>query len=288
MNSQTRKSSSVEVAAEMHFLSSIGTIKEAVVLANSSSVAVLGCGRCTDIPIRLLNEKFDLVDLIDIDSDALNIVSAECKRWNDEKNSYQFHCADLTGLIATVERRASELVANAVNPIECLEELGVLLETTAPEFWEPPQKQRYDFLICSTVLTQLQALVRESAENIYLGRFPEYASALLKHKPWCESLWNFARNLEDDFIEHLDKLVKPQGIIYLSATVHVSWLTQFNEQSVVTEGSWIATRISRLADYLRPSNMIIKEQQWDWLREEREASYWGRLYGVQAIIYRIP
>jgi hypothetical protein len=287
MTSQSAFAPSVVIAADAHVLSSVAMMTEASALAGSSTAAVLGCGRCGEIPVRLPNQTFDLVDLVDIDGDALVAVDAQCKRWNDGKNACQFHCADLTGMIATVERRVGELVAKNVDPIECLEQLGVLLESTAPEFWSPPQGQRYDLLICSTVLTQLQALVRESVEKIYLGRFPEYSPALLKHQSWCDSAWNFARNLEDGFIEHLGRLIKPQGVVYLSETVHVSWLTQRDEQSVSTEGSWIALRTSRLADYLRPSDTIIKEQRWDWLREEREGGFWGRLYGVQAVIYRI-
>jgi len=287
VNAEAIRLSSVEIAAETHLFSSVGMIKEALRLADSGSVAVLGCGRCTEIPLRLLNENFDRVDLIDTDSDALDFVRAECKRWNDARSGYRFHRADLTGMIATVERRACELVANTVDPIECLEQLGLLLESTGPKFWTPPRRQRYDFLVCSTVLTQLQALVRESVEKIYLGRFPESEPAMLRHKSWCDSAWNFARNLEDGFIEHLGTLIKPQGIVYLSETVHVSWLTQLDEQSVSTEGSWITIRTSRLADYLRPSDTIIHEQRWDWLREEREGDFWGRLYGVQALIYRI-
>ena len=277
----------VDVDADAHVFSSVTMMTEASALAGSGSAVVLGCGRCGEIPIRLLNQTFDVVDLVDIDGDALAVVDEQCNQWNDEKNVCQFHCADLTGMIARVERRASELVANAVDPIECLEQLGVLLESTAPEFWAPPRRQRYDFLVCSMVLTQLQALVRESVEKNYLKRFPEYAPAMLKHKSWCDSAWNFARNLEDGFIEHLGTLIKPQGIVYLSETVHVSWLTQLDEQSVSTEGSWITIRTSRLADYLRPSDTIIKEQHWDWLREEREGDFWGRLYGVQAVVYRI-
>ena len=287
MTAQTAKASSVEIAAETHLLSSVCMINEAATLAGSGSVAVLGCGRCTEVPIRALNEKFDRVDLIDIDSDALDFVKAQYAEWNDEKKSFQFHCADLTGMMARIQHRADELVANTVVPLECLEQLGLLLESTAPEFWSPPESQRYDLVICSTVLTQLQALVRESVEKIYLRRFPEYESGFSTHKPWCQSVWNFARNLEDRFIEHLRTLITPQGIIYLSETVHVSWLTQLDEQSVSTPGRWITLRTSRLADYLRPSDTIVAEKHWDWLREEREGNFWGRLYGVQAVIYRV-
>lgn len=287
MNGEATKASSIEIAAETHLISSVCMINEAVTLADPGSVVVLGCGRCSEIPIRVLNEKFNKVDLVDVDRAALDFVRAQYEQWNDKKDSFQFHCADLTGMISRVEPRAAELVANAVAPLECLEQLGVLLESTAPEFWAPLNSRRYDLVICSMVLTQLQALVRESVEKIYHGRFPEYEPAVLTHKPWRESLWNFARNLEDGFIEHLRTLINPQGVIYLSETVHVSWLTQLDEHSVSTPGRWITLRTSRLADYLRPSDTILAEKRWDWLREEREGNFWGRLYGVQAVIYRI-
>ncbi len=278
---------SIDVSADTHIHSSVAMITEAAALAGTGLAAVLGCGSCGEIPIRLMNETFEVIDLVDIDREALDIVDRQCKEWVYQKNACQFHCADLTGMLTRVERRASELVAKTVDPVACLEQLAVLLESTPPEFWVPPRKQRYDFLVCSMVLTQLQALVRESVEKIYLVRFPEYAPAMLKHKSWCESVWNFARNLEDGFMKHLGALMKPQSIVYLSDTVHVSWLTQQDEQSVSTEGRWITLRSSRLADYLCPGDAIIKEQHWDWLREEREGAFWGRLYGVQAVIYRV-
>lgn len=137
MNGQAAKVSSLEIAAETHLISSAGMINEAITLAGSGSVAVPGCGRCTEIPLRELNQKFDTVDLIDIDGAALDFVRAQYEQWNDRTDSFHFHRADLTGIVATVECRARELVANAVAPLECLEQLGVLLESTAPEFWSP-------------------------------------------------------------------------------------------------------------------------------------------------------
>jgi hypothetical protein len=277
----------IDVYADTHIRSSVAMIAEAIRLTNSGSAAVLGCGRCGEIPLRMLNETFGLVDLVDVDREALAAADEHFKRWEEEKNNCRFHSADLTGMIARVERRAGELVAKAVDPNECLEQLGVLLESTAPEFWAPPRGERYDLLVCSMVLTQLQALVREHVEKIYVGRFPEYAAAMLTHKSWRESVWNFARNLEVGFIEHLGTLIKPQGIIYISDTVHVSWLSKLDEQSVSAEGRWITLRTSRLTDYLRSSDTIIKERHWDWLREDKEGDFWGRLYGVQAVIYRV-
>jgi hypothetical protein len=86
----------------------------------------------------------------------------------------------------------------------------------------------------------------------------------------------------------LEQLSAPGGIVYLSDTVHVCWLLQTDSDTVTTEGSWIASRTSRLADYMLPTYEILKEGSWNWMRKEQEGPYWGRLYGVQALTYRVP
>ena len=70
----SQSDSSIEVAADTHFLSSIAMIAEAAALAGKGAAAVLGCGRCGEIPIQQLIQTFDVVDLVDIDADALAAV----------------------------------------------------------------------------------------------------------------------------------------------------------------------------------------------------------------------
>src|SRR5262249_586451 len=101
-------------------------------------------------------------------------------------------------------------------------------------------------------------------------------------------VWVFARQLESAFINHLERLLAPGGIVYLSDTVHVCWLSQYGAQGFTTEGCWTATRTSRLVDYLRPASEVLTERSWSWVRSQGGGAYWGRLYGVQAIIYRVP
>lgn len=276
-----------EVDGDTHALSTVALIVEAAELAGPGRAAVLGCGSCTEIPIRLLNENFSYVDLVDLDAQALRIVEAQCRQWADANDGYRFYCTDLTGLISQIVPRAQEIVAAATDPVGCLDDLGNLLQTTAPAFWRPPDEERYSLIVCATVLTQLQATVRKRIGTIFLNRFPHYRDAMSSDERWRRRLWNFARRLEDGFIDHLETLAVPGGIICLSATVRVGWLTKVDAQILTTDGSWIATRTSRLADYLRPWDEIIAEYEWKWPRNEQEGPYWGRLYDVQAIIYRI-
>jgi hypothetical protein len=274
-----------EAVKNTHGLSTAALVAEAAHAAAPGRAAVLGCGTCTEIPIRLLNQKFARVDLIDTDARALDIVRSQCRRWADAENSYVFHRADLTGLIAQIRPRAQELIDRASEPARCLRSLGELLESTRPRFWTPSDETRYSLIVCATVLTQLPAGVREMVEALFLDRFPG-VSAAFSDADWQTRVWSFARNLEDGFIEHLDSLTAPGGIVFLSDTVHVSWLTAADERTLTSEGNWIATRTSSLADYLRPWHNVLTARQWDWFREEGEGPYWGRLYGVQAVLYR--
>jgi hypothetical protein len=169
-----------------------------------------------------------------------------------------------------------------------LDSLGQLLASTPPNFWLPPQDKKFNLIICSGILTQLQMSVRASIEPLFLDRFPDHQAALSSHQQWKSLVWEFARQLEDAFIIYLESLAAPKAIIYLSDTVHACWLVALDSQAFVTEGAWIATRTSRLADYLHPHYKIVAERQWQWLREAEEGPYWGRLYGVQSLIYRLP
>jgi hypothetical protein len=266
-------------------LSTVALVAQAAQAAELGHAAVLGCGKCTEIPIRLLNQKFTRADLVDIDAHALDVVRSQCRHWADPEDAYVFHRADLTGLIAQIRPRAEQLVVPASEPVCCLRSLGALLESTSPRFWRPPDGARYSLVVCATVLTQLQAVVREIVEGVFLDRFPG-KSGLFSDAGWRRCVWSFARNLEEGFITHLDSLTAPGGIVCLTDTVHVSWLTAVDDQTLTTDASWIATRTSRITDYLRPWHDVLTTRQWEWFREEKEGPYWGRLYGVQGVLYR--
>ena len=275
----------IEIQTDFHTYESKRIIIEACQNSHDEAAVILGCGRCGEIPLRELANRFQKIDLLDINGKALQFVEQETITWNS-KNKLKFYHDDLTGVMANVQSEAQQIVSENANPMICLRQLGDLLKTTKYNFWTSPEKKKYDLVICSMVLTQLQAVVRESIEKIYLQRFPNCLDALTSDVVWCKALWSFARDIEEEFISHLKKLTRPNGIIYLSATVNVSWMVQTDEESVIAEGHWIATKSSQLLDYLGNDSEVVKFKKWNWLRQEEEGEYWGRLYGVQALIYR--
>ncbi len=256
-----------------HVQSSLTAILEAATQAEPGGAAILGCGACTEIPIRLLAERFNPIDLVDLDDGALKTAEAHCWQWKETESTCVFHHADLTGLIPQVEPSARDIAARAATPSACLDGFAQLLASTAPNFWRPSDARTYSLMVCSAILTQLQATVRRQFENIFSNRFPSTISELSSYEPWRKSIWNFARRLEEAFVNHLESLAAPGAVVYLSDTVHVCWLLQSDPRTFTTEGAWIATRTSRLADYLRPWNRIITEHRWNWFRREQEGAY---------------
>jgi hypothetical protein len=267
-----------------HIASSMSMIGDAARLAGSGSAALLGCGRCGEIPLRLLGDRFEAIDLVDLDGPAIDAVVEKGRALSH--TTWRVHPADLTGLIPRLQPQMLTIAASAGDPRRCLDRFAELLGETTPELWSPPANQRYDLVVCSAVLTQLQATTRKGFQNAFASRFPEHVAELSSYEPWRSALWTWAPALEDAFVRHLGALCAEEGLIYLSDTVHVCWLTEVDGGRLATEGAWIATRTPRLRDYVDPDCEVVREKQWEWLRREQEGPYWGRLYGVQAITYR--
>jgi len=272
---------------DTHVRSSIAMIVDAATLAGSGDAAVLGCGKCTEIPVRYLSEIFKRVDLVDLDSDALKSIETQCWQWEEAKNSCVLHHSDLTGLIPEIESNARDIAAKASGPLPCLDRLGELLALATPSFWRSRNNEKYNLLICSAVLTQLQATVRNRIENIFLDRYGGHAFLLSSHEKWRRHIWNFARQLEDGFVTHLKTLTVPEAIIYISDTVRVCFVKFISEDLFSTEGSWIVLGTNRLTDYFDSSYKIIREASWSWFLPKIENNSDGRLYEVQALVLRL-
>lgn len=276
-----------ELIADSHLSLSKEMISAAARLSDPCCCAVLGCGNCRDVPIDYLTGTFHQTDYVDLDTSSVQLTQARRQSVDAARHMFRFFKADLTGLVDRLSAAAEEVSLRFTAPQSSLDSLSSLLLSTRPDFWRPPTNEQYNCIICSTVLTQLQASVRNAIERIVLARYPTSSDILQSYGPWKKSLWAFARRIEDAFLDHLDSLSAPRGIIYLSDTVTVSWLRAGASQSFITEGTWIATRTGRIADYLRPWHEIITERSWCWTRKKTEGVYLGRLYGVQAMIYRV-
>ncbi len=282
-------------ATAAHIRASHELIARALALAPRARAVVLGCGACGELPLPSLAQGCQQVDFVDLDVERL---AKAKRRWAAQVRmstgrpsarrlgaAAAFVPADLTGLVAPLARRAEALAREAAGEDDCLRALARLLSGATPAFWRPPHGEPYGLVICSLLLTQLQGAVRGGVERAFLHRFPRQAARLAADSGWRDAAWAFARRLEDGWIEHLAALGTPGAVVYLADTVYVGWLDE-EQGRLTTRGFWVATRTSRLADYLRPWEPPLAEEHWRWLRLGPEDGFAGRLYGVQGLIYR--
>lgn len=261
-------------------------IQMAASVTAGGCAAILGCGNCQEIPLSCLEQTFQHVDFVDIDERAIHVLRDKMTGYRARHDVFQVHHADLTGVSPKLEAAAREVVGEASDPHRCLGELAELLVSASPLFWSAPGGTCYDLVVCSSVLTQLQARVRSVVEAAFLERFQAFAFALRSQEQWRRCAWQFARNLEHGFVDHLRRLAGPNGVIYLSDTIQVWWLKQVGPKEFESPGYWLTTESSRLRDYLPPWVEILAEGGWPWILERTEGPYWGRLYGCQALICR--
>jgi hypothetical protein len=261
-------------------------VRAAAERAGGGRAAILGCGACAGVPLEELATAFDVIDLVDLDAAVLEELRARVGADARVGRVAHVHHADLTGLSLALGPAARRLAARTPDPLLCLDALGRLLTSMPPRFWAPADGGRYSLVICAAVLTQLQASARRVVEAAYLRRWARFAFALSTHEGWRRSVWRFARGLEAAFLDHVSALLAPGGVVCLSDTVHVWWLREREDGALAPAGAWVATRSDRLTDYLRPSDRVLGEAAWPWVRCRREGAYWGRLYGCQAVLYQ--
>lgn len=261
-------------------------ITEAYQLANQKRTLILGCGQCKEIPIKTIIPLSD-IDLVDIDSEAIQqLIDGFISSGLDLKRTF-FFTEDITGLIAFLSQeveRYLEMSSNNVN--DSLKILIKLINNARPAFWIPPAEYQYTFIICSLVLTQFQASVLSEIEKIFLKYFPKSGDMLCTCQNWIKAKYRFARRLEDSFVAYLKTLAKPEATIYISDTVRVCFVKHILDDLFSTEGSWVALKTNRLADYFDTGYKIIKEASWPWFLPKIEDNSDGRLYEIQSLILR--
>lgn len=248
-------------------------------------VIVLGCGPCVEIPVESLAKKFTDIDFVEQGERSLRLLKCKTQQLPSQVRMNFYH-ADLTGLIQKTEAAAHKAVDCSNNAEQCIDKFCDILNASVADFWQPPASRTYDLVICSVLLTQLELSVREKLNQVFACNYPNSTQLLSDYDPWRTATWNFARKLEENFIRYLDSLVAPGGIIYLSSTIQVSLLKQVNSNWFVSDGAWIMTKTAQLEDYLTAHHSILQKNRWNWLSTEHTDEWWGRLYGVQGLIYK--
>jgi hypothetical protein len=275
----------VKTINENHFSMSKALIMEAYRLVNQQMVLVLGCGHCKEIPIRDMVDALHM-DMVDLDEGTLQELRGDLMSIGINLKKVSFHSEDITGSIAPLSEEAEKALKASSDAHKSLTILSNIIGNARPDFWTPTAKYPYNLVLCSLLLTQLQAFILSKIERIFIETFPESKDILRTHQDWIDAKFGFSRRLENGFVTHLKSLAAIEAIIYVSDTVRVWFTERIRDDLFLTEGYWLTLKTNRLADYFDSSYEIIKQNSWLWFVPNSESNPGGKLYEVQALILR--
>jgi hypothetical protein len=250
----------------------------------------LGAGRCREIPLRALAERFERVTLID--HDATKLDEALASSGLDRPGLARIDCrrADLTGLTDRFLRMVSEALASpgAGSPEVAAARLTMLAASAAPLAFSTGAVS--DLVIASCVMSQLHVAACHGALDRFSARHPGQLERLRQSPAWIEAMEGLTRRVERTFLQSLAGLVAPSGRIYLSDTVQGAFFQREPGGLWLTDGFHGMTRTTNLRDDLDDERFQVEgEQRWHWVLEPpANTNLPGRLFEVQALVLSIP
>ncbi len=190
-----------------HRQSSRGMILRAAGRVRPGRAIALGAGRCREIPLAELADRFEHVTLVDVDAAMLDDALTSSGLEGARAARVERRVADLTG----VTDRFLEGVDGglAATPEEAVARLARLAQDTQPEAFAADGT--YDLVVASCVLCQLHLGACHGAASRFAARFPDRVPLLSQSSAWFHALYGLARRMEDAFVEALYGLVAPGG-----------------------------------------------------------------------------
>jgi hypothetical protein len=260
-------------------------ILQAAELVVPGKALVLGAGGCEEIPLAELVARFSSVTLNDIDEAKLR--QALCVRDMDTsaRAKVDLQIADLSGVTGPAIARIEEVVAANARSTDAIGAMARVLDEQPPG--EFPIAGRFELVVASCVLSQLHFRLAQEAAGRFKARFPDCADELDQSDVWKHAVYRLARRMEERLVDEMRGLVADGGLVYLSETVQVCYITLTPDGRWQTEGTFRMLRTQDLADYVQGRLQVLLRGRWEWIVSPPiEAGQTGRLYDVQALVLR--
>ena len=148
----------------------------------SKTIAIIGAGRCNDIDLKTLCRHFEIITLVDCDSDAMN--EAVAKLTDDEAKRVEINSTSLTDInetdlnlyfesvLSAVRNQGNKLTYDSFEEI-ILSELKILKDKL-PTSYEILIKElpKRDIVLCNGVFSQLFSVISFFVRSV-AGSIPD-------------------------------------------------------------------------------------------------------------------
>jgi hypothetical protein len=269
-----------------HREASARLILRAAEMVPPGHVVVLGAGLCEEIPLGGLTARFSQLVINDVAADTLERGISAAGLGQAARDKLDLRIADLTGITHALVMGIRQILSESPEPEVAVDRMCAILDAAPKGAF--PIAGRFDLAIASCVLSQLHCALVHDSSAAFIQQFPDLGNLLNESSRWKASVYAIARRMEHEFIDNLARLVTDEGLIYLSESVQMCFVTTTPAGKWQTEGSWRMLRTTRLADYLNGRFTVVESGRWDWvvgpLSSGDQRSRW---YDVQAIVARV-
>ncbi len=267
--------------ASRHEEQSRQMILRAAAAVEPGDAIVLGGGACSEIPLNELAATFHRLTLNDIEREPLDGPVARLDPAVRDK--VDLRIADLTGVVEAVLDKLSEVVGESADADDAVARMaGVVAGQPASGM---QIGGRYDLVIASCLLSQLDFWIIHRSEEVLARRFPNDRERLREAPAWLAALQDLNRRLQTRFVHDLVGLVADSGRIYLSESVQMCFIELAPDGRWQTEGTWRMLESKDLRTYVPEALEIVEEGRWEWIVwPPQKPGDRGRLFDVQALV----
>jgi hypothetical protein len=246
---------------------------------------VLGAGACEEIPLVELIARFAEVTLNDIDAQKLEQAPSAIALDAAARARVKLQPGDLAGVTDALIVRIEQSLAASTRWPDAIEAMARAIDE--PVSGTFPIAGRFELVVASCVLSQLHFRLTQEASARFDARFPEHGDELRQSDAWKTAVYRLARRMEDRMIDDLRMLVADAGLVYLSETVQMCFITLAPDGRWQSEGTFRMLRTKDLEDYVRGRYQVLARERWEWVvSPPTEPGQTGRLYDVQALVLR--
>jgi hypothetical protein len=232
-----------------------------------------------------LAARFAEVTLNDIEQKLLDAAFSSPDIHAQDRRKIRLHAADLSGMTVVALEGIETAVASSTDVPAAIEAMAAALETAQPNPF--PIAGSFDLLVASCLLSQLHFALVHEATLRFEARFPGQVAMLQQSDRWKNALYKTARRMEDKFIDDLATIMAPGGLVYLSESVQMCYVTLAAGSQWQSEGTYRMLRTTDLADYVGRRFTIVERARWEWVvSPPMNPGETGRLYDVQALVLR--
>ena len=251
----------------------------------SASVVVFGAGRCEEIPLAALAQRFRRVVLHDNQPELLEQAVAEAGLSISDRLKVYLAPLDLVGITDELVKTCRQAVAGALDLDRAIDGVAVAVSSAEPV---TPEPRRYDLVVSSCVLSQLTFSLIQEVRQAIVDRFPQSQNRVQADPALTGAIEGLTRRCEAAFVDLLASSVTDEGRIYFSDTVQLCFVRRTEQGDWSTPGTWRMTKTLRIDDYLDRRFTVDARSRWNWVVNPPQAlGEEGRLYDVQATILRL-